>query len=118
MNYAFRPLSPEGIFDIFGGEPCVFQLICVYPKIGGKPPKGMVKIMANSIKMDDLGVPLFLETPICVYPRLPFVLSNLSENFLTCKNSINNSRKGAIRGTIFVYDIYTHTIIHTKSILN
>ena len=27
-------------------------------------PKWMVKIMENPIKMDDLGVPLFLETPI------------------------------------------------------
>ena len=36
----------------------------VEPKIGGKPPKWMVKIMENLIKMDDLGVPLFLETPI------------------------------------------------------
>ena len=27
-------------------------------------PKWMVKIMNNPIKMDDLGVPLFLETPI------------------------------------------------------
>ena len=39
--------------------------IWVFPKIGGKPPKWMVKIMENPIKMDDLGVPLFLETPIC-----------------------------------------------------
>ena len=30
----------------------------------GGPPKWMVKIMENPIKMDDLGVPLFLETPI------------------------------------------------------
>ena len=29
---------------------------------GGKPPKWMVKIMEHPIKMDDLGVPLFLET--------------------------------------------------------
>ena len=36
----------------------------VEPKIGGNPPKWMVKIMENPIKMDDLGVPLFLETPI------------------------------------------------------
>ncbi len=36
----------------------------VLPKIGVKPPKWMVKIMENPIKMDDLGVPpLFLETP-------------------------------------------------------
>ena len=27
-------------------------------------PKWMVKIMENPIEMDDLGVPLFLETPI------------------------------------------------------
>ena len=38
--------------------------IWMFPKIGGKPPKWMVKIMKNPIKMDDLGVPLFLETPI------------------------------------------------------
>ena len=29
----------------------------------GKPPKWMVKIRETPIKMDDLGVPLFLETP-------------------------------------------------------
>ena len=27
-------------------------------------PKWMVKIMENPIKMDDLGVPLFLQTPV------------------------------------------------------
>ena len=36
----------------------------VEPKIGGNTPKWMVKIMENPIKMDDLGVPLFFETPI------------------------------------------------------
>ena len=36
----------------------------VEPKIVGKPPKWMVKIMENPIKMDDLGVPPFKETPI------------------------------------------------------
>ena len=30
---------------------------------GVYPPKWMVKIMENPIKMDDLGIPLFLETP-------------------------------------------------------
>ena len=34
----------------------------VEPKIRGKNPKRMVYI-ENPIKMDDLGVPLFLETP-------------------------------------------------------
>ena len=37
----------------------------VEPKIGVKPPKWMVKIMEKPIKIHDLGVPLFLETPIC-----------------------------------------------------
>ena len=38
----------------------------VEPKIGGDeiPPKWMVKIMENPMKMDDLRVALFLETPI------------------------------------------------------
>ena len=30
------------------------------PKIGGQPPKWMVYNMENPVKMDDLGVPLFL----------------------------------------------------------
>ena len=39
----------------------------VEPKIGGKPPKWMVKIMENPIKLDDLGgPPLFLETSIYI----------------------------------------------------
>ena len=29
-------------------------------------PKWMVKIMENPIRMDDLRVPLFLETPTCL----------------------------------------------------
>ena len=33
----------------------------VEPKIGGKPPKWMVKIMENLIKIDDLGVPIYIE---------------------------------------------------------
>ena len=39
------------------------MVIWVFPKIGGVS-KWMVKIMEKPIKMDDLGVPLFLETPI------------------------------------------------------
>ena len=43
----------------------------VEPKIGVFPPKWMVKIMENPIKMDDLGLPLFSETSIChlFFPR-------------------------------------------------
>ena len=36
--------------------------IWMFPKIGEKNPKWMVKVMENPIKMDDLGVPLFSET--------------------------------------------------------
>ena len=42
------------------------HLIWVFPKIGGKPPKWMVNIMENLIKIHDLGAPLFLETPYIV----------------------------------------------------
>ena len=36
----------------------------MFPKIGVvNPPKWMVYFMENPIKMDDLGIPLFLETP-------------------------------------------------------
>ena len=38
-------------------------VIWMFPKIG-IPQNWMVKIMENPIKIDDLGVPLFLETPI------------------------------------------------------
>jgi len=42
----------------------------VFPKIGVFPPKWMVKIMENPIKMDDLGVPLFSETSKCWFRAL------------------------------------------------
>ncbi len=42
------------------------QPIWVFPNIGVVyPPKWMVYFMENPIKLDDLGVPLFLETPVC-----------------------------------------------------
>ena len=42
-------------------------------------PKWMVKIMENPIKMDDLGVPLFLETPI--YHLKKLITEHLPEFF-------------------------------------
>ena len=45
--------------DLFGW---LKHILSVFPKIG-VPQNGWF-IMENPIKMDDLGVPLFLETPI------------------------------------------------------
>ena len=63
-----------GIFNIYvltffkaiNNQPNGLVNIWMFPKIGGKPPKWMVKIMENPIKIHDLGVTLFLETPIYV----------------------------------------------------
>ena len=74
----------------------------VNPKIGGKPPKWMVKIMENPIKMDDLGVPLFLETIVftCM-PRnqvtildgltVDYLLQNILEEFGGCRLTLVHS---------------------------
>ena len=42
-------------------------LVWVFPKIGVFPPKWMV-LMENLFEMDDLGVPLFLETTVYLSP--------------------------------------------------
>ena len=52
-----------------GGIKSLLISIWMFPKIGGKPPKWMVKIMENPIKIDDLGrglgnTPIFGLTPI------------------------------------------------------
>ena len=67
-------------------------LTWMFPKIGGKPPKWMVKIMENPIKMDDLGgPPLFLETPIWVSFR---IFSN-RYHYITILRVIHHRDKGA-----------------------
>ena len=44
---------------------CFFMGILVFPKIGVSQNAWFLILMENPIKMDDLGVPLFLETSIC-----------------------------------------------------
>ena len=44
-------------------------------------PKWMVKIMETPIKMDDAGVPLFLETPIICWKGERFTVSKSPSTF-------------------------------------
>ena len=49
-------------------------------KIGGTPPKWVVKIKENPIKMDDFGVPLFLETATSFWMLGPYTKPTYSLN--------------------------------------
>ena len=75
----------------------------VEPKIGGKStPKWMVKIMGFQPyeQMDDLGVPLFLETPIFKpYQRFPLPETNTSsQNIGRCPKRKGSSSRHHFSG--------------------
>ena len=73
----------------------------------GKTPKWMVKIMGNPIKMDDLGVPLFLETPILKSLKsLPF--SKLSHREQLLMEEIRRSPADVVNIPLWI--IFNHGI--------
>ena len=53
-------------------------------------PKWMVKIREHSIKMDDLGIPQFFETPIYIYiyTRYIKILNGWSYNIRTISQGV------------------------------
>ena len=59
------PRCREGcVLETGDGEESLQLQMGVEPKIGGTPPKWMVKIMENPIKIDDLGgFPYFWKHP-------------------------------------------------------
>ena len=69
------------LHDVYG----CFQKIRVV-----NPPKWMVDFMENPIKMDDLGVTLFLETPIYIFICL--LLFNESMDFWACEMMNSHAR--------------------------
>ena len=93
-------LGPIG--GLFCGDPLAcfppihqpkFSSTWLFPKIGGKPPKWMVKIMENPIKMDDLGVPLFLDIfgniHICAINFNPVLARRRLDDHVCCDHAAN-----------------------------
>ena len=75
------------------------EFIWVFPKIGGKPPKWMVYNGKPYFLMDDLGIPLFLETPNIFF--LLYLKKNPTTS--TLKLRIESPGPGGRRGSFFVY---------------
>ena len=85
------------------------------------PPKWMVKIMEKPINMDDLGVPLFLETPIytlyyihsiCIYHSLFIFMKGSLVPLLQRFGMIEYTYLDLHRYIICIYHIYIHVYHH------
>ncbi len=79
-------LLGQTVLKLLGNSKDVACHMGVEPKIGGNPPKWMVKIMENPIKIHDLGAPLCLETPIsyfAVFLQFSVVFSDAKTDFFS-----------------------------------
>ena len=70
-------------------------------------PKWMMKIMENPIKMDDLGVALFLETPIYRHVRGMFVHTPSYQYVVTEEFWLVNN----LKSSGWDWNIYPHVTI-------
>ena len=79
-------------------------------------PKWMVKIMEHPIKMDDLGVPLFLETPMFFLSSIVVVLKTIDHK-KTCERNITGIHRNITVDysiIVAICDLYPYTKFEFK----